>query len=50
MLDYGLLNSMQEQVNPGYLKRMEQNMKKSHGQEYFDFARPSRHRFLKDIE
>lgn len=32
-LDHLLLLQMQEELNPGYLRRMEQNMKKTYGQE-----------------
>jgi hypothetical protein len=38
-LDYLIVNQIQEQLNPGYLRRMERRMKQDYGQEFW--LRPS---------
>jgi hypothetical protein len=38
MMEYSLLHSLQESINPGYLRRVEKNMKKDRDQEYFDYG------------
>lgn len=40
-LDYMLFWRWQEDANPGYLYRAEENLKKYQGREYFDFAKPT---------
>jgi hypothetical protein len=44
VLDYMVLNSIQEGINPGYLRRVEQDIQKNREQTYFDFMKPSENR------
>lgn len=44
-LDYGVLYSLQETMNPGYLARMERRNEEQTGQEYMHIMRPSTNHF-----